>query len=323
MSDQPYISFVVVARNDNYGGDFVCRINTFVKNLITLCEKHNLPSELVVVEWNAPEDRPRLTDAIAWPDVQRKSVHVRIVEVPNEVHKNLPNPERMHLFEYIGKNVGVRRAQGEYILTTNPDTLFNEELIRFLSLRKLSRKRFYRIDRHDVAMPIPVDVPVEVQLQYCEEHVIRIYGYFWSCYNQKTNGRYWRLRQARSLVSYLKSRIRSFPSAPLHSNASGDFILMHREQWFSINGFPELETNGKYHRIDGLAVRMARLSGLRQIILKDPLRLYHQDHSRPEPDRPMSKAVKDAYEKLSKAHKLVTFNNTWGLEKENLPEFFL
>jgi len=322
MQFQPYITFVVVARNDNYGGDFLCRINTFTKNIINLCEKHCLPSELVVVEWNPPQDRPPIKNDISWPDIERKYCTIRIIEVPNEVHKRIPNPEKMHLFEYIGKNVGVRRARGEYILTTNPDTLFSDELIEFLAMRKLSRKCFYRIDRHDVKMPIPVET-VENQLRYCQENVIRIYGYFWSYYDRKTSGRYWRLRQARSLVGYLNSRIRIFPFAPLHSSASGDFLLMHRDRWQIMRGFAELETQGNSQHIDSLAVRMAQLSGLRQIILKYPLRLYHQDHNRPDPDRLMSPAVREAFEELRKARnlrELVTFNNKWGLEEESLTE---
>ena len=323
MGDRPYVSFVVVARNDNYGGDFLSRINVFIGSLITLCEKYSLSSELVIVEWNPPDDRPRLKDAISWPDIRMNSVRIRIIEVPNEAHERLPNPERMRLFEYIGKNVGVRCARGEYIVTTNPDTIFNDDLIKFLALRKLSRKRFYRIDRHDVATPIPVDVPVEVQLQYCKENVIRIFGYFWSCYDRKISGRFWLYRKARSLATYAKARVLHFTLPPAHMGAPGDFLLMHRDQWNIIKGFPELETKGKSHCIDGLGVLMAQFSGLKQVILKRPLRLYHQDHGRADHGWPRSQAVKAAYEKLSKAHKLITFNIKWGLEGENLAELDL
>ena len=320
MPDQPYITFVVVARNDNYGGDFICRINVFVRNIITLCEKHLLPSELLIVEWNPPEDRPRVKDSISWPDIRRNNVQIKIVEVSKDIHKKLNNPERMLLFEYIGKNVGIRRAEGEYILTTNPDTLVSEDLIQFLSLRRLRLDRFYRIDRHDVRTPIPLDVPVERQLQYCRENVIRIHGYFWSCHDPKISGRFWRYRQLRSFAGYVKSSVRHFLRVPPHLNAPGDFILMHRNQWKTIRGFPELETQGKSHHIDSLAVYMARLGGIRQIILKGRLKLYHQDHWRPEPERPMAPAVRHAFEQVKKAKSLdhlAVLNTTWGLEQED------
>ena len=44
------ISFVVTARNDNYGGDFLHRMQVFVNVLLTLCEKHSLNMELVIVD---------------------------------------------------------------------------------------------------------------------------------------------------------------------------------------------------------------------------------------------------------------------------------
>ena len=40
ISDKPYISFVVVARNDNYSGNFLDRMQVFVNVLLTLCGKH-------------------------------------------------------------------------------------------------------------------------------------------------------------------------------------------------------------------------------------------------------------------------------------------
>jgi hypothetical protein len=57
---KPYLSFVIAARNDDYGGNFLHRMQVFVNVLFWLWERHNLDAELVVVEWNPPKDRPRL-----------------------------------------------------------------------------------------------------------------------------------------------------------------------------------------------------------------------------------------------------------------------
>ena len=74
----------------------------------------------------------------------------------------------------IGKNAGIRRARGEFILATNIDILFSSELMEFLAARRLDRDRMYRIDRHDVESEVPENGSVEEQLEYCRTHRIRI-----------------------------------------------------------------------------------------------------------------------------------------------------
>jgi hypothetical protein len=81
----------------------------------------------------------------------------------------------------IAKNVGIRRARGRFVLATNIDILFNDELMRFLKSGGLRPGKMYRIDRTDVDSEVPVDAPVEQQLAYCHAHQIRLacrYGYY-------------------------------------------------------------------------------------------------------------------------------------------------
>ena len=63
----PYLSVVVAARNDDHGGNLLGRMQTFLNAFINQMKRHNLPSELIIVEWNPPEIRPRLVDALKWP----------------------------------------------------------------------------------------------------------------------------------------------------------------------------------------------------------------------------------------------------------------
>jgi len=312
MGRDLYISFVVVGRNDNYGGDFLHRINLFVKVLLTLCEIHSLNSELIIVEWNPPEDRPLLKDAITWPDVLGRHICVRIIQVPKHIHESLPNPAGLFLFEYLGKNVGVRRARGEYVLATNPDVIFSEELIKFIAQRRLSDRCFYRIDRCDVRTPVPAD-SLQAILEHCSSNIFRICTMLGTYQIGQKPSVY---RRIRHLLGYIKN----YPLRPAHVNASGDFFLMCREAWELLRGYPELEKRGKSHQIDGLIVYMAQLRKLRQAIIGNPLRLYHQDHGRPDNGKPRSAAVDAAYKQL-KSGKLNLFNDEhWGLGKDVLPE---
>ena len=170
----PYLSVVATARNDNHGGDLLHRMQTFVNALAAQCVRHRVPSELVLVEWNPPRDRSRLTEALEWPEPS-PWLSARVVTVPPEVHSRLRYAERLPLFQMIAKNVGIRRARGEFVLATNVDLVFSDELMAFLARRPLERSRLYRVDRYD-ADPADLDPrsSVDDQLRACNESLIRI-----------------------------------------------------------------------------------------------------------------------------------------------------
>ncbi len=75
----------------------------------------------------------------------------------------------------MAKNAGIRRARGRFVLATNIDIIFSDELVGFLAERKLEPRRMYRIDRHDVMSDVPID-GIDEQLAYCRthHHLIRI-----------------------------------------------------------------------------------------------------------------------------------------------------
>lgn len=319
MTTSPYVSLIVVARNDNYGGDFLYRLEVFVSSLAFLCAKHRLAAELIVVEWNPPVDRPFLQDALSWEKYASQYLAVRIIQVPPEIHASLPNPAKLHLFEYLGKNVGVRRARGEYILTTNPDVIFNSELVQFLSQRRLRPDCFYRIDRYDVRSPVPLETTVDESCAFCRNNILRRMGRL-GVYGNGNLGMY-DPRRWKSWAVYLKNRVTRYPHDYPHINASGDFFLSYGDNWTRLRGYPEIETQGKPHGIDGLIVHSAQWIGLKQTILSEPLRLYHQDHGRPETSKPFSPTVKELYQRMKATKSASIINNDdWGLAGHDLFE---
>jgi hypothetical protein len=170
---QPYLSIVVTTRNDDHGGSLLRRTQTFVNALLAQCRRHDLAAELVIVEWNPPADRPRLRDALRWP-ADFGPGQVRFIEVPESVHLRYSSAKALPLYQMIAKNVGIRKARGQFILATNIDILFSEELAAHLARRELQGGLMYRIDRYDVMTDVPTDAPVEERLAYCETHVIRV-----------------------------------------------------------------------------------------------------------------------------------------------------
>lgn len=328
-SVQPYISFVVAARNDNYGGNFLHRMQVFVNALFALCYDQELNAELVIVEWNPPEERSRLKDSLVWPK-SMKSEAVHIIEVPAEIHHRLPNSDRIHLFEYIAKNVGIRRARGEYILATNPDLVYSEKLIQFLATNRLSSRCFYRADRYDVFSTVPL-MEVKKQLTFCARHVSRVNtrgGSIDLSHSPLGLGR---------ITLLLQLYVHRFRSAKrrklrledqLHTNTAGDFFLMQRNHWFALHGYPELSTSS---HIDGYICAMALSAGLRQFLLPRKMHSYHQEHERAvdwknieASSRPVTSYhlwVKECQEMLRLKKPKIFNNRDWGLAQENLREY--
>jgi hypothetical protein len=170
----PYVSVVVAARNDDHGGNMLGRIQAFLDSWVGLAKRFDLSSEILVVEWNPPETRPGLADALAWPtDVG--PCRIRFIQVPREVHEQLPNSQTIPLHQMIAKNVGIRRARGRFVLSTNLDIIFSAELMRYFAERGLDNEAMYRIDRHDVAREVPSHRTLDELLEFCRRNTLRVF----------------------------------------------------------------------------------------------------------------------------------------------------
>jgi hypothetical protein len=170
-SGVPYLSVVVTSRNDGHGGNPLARFQAFINCLIAQCRRTGLHTELIIVEWNPPVDQPRLSEVLAWPD--DSPCDVRFVEVPESLHSRLKHADRLPLFQMIAKNVGIRRARGQFVLSTNIDVLLSNELVNHIAAGKLESHTLYRIDRCDVDADVPIDAPLDEMLRYCRSHQLR------------------------------------------------------------------------------------------------------------------------------------------------------
>jgi hypothetical protein len=170
---RPYLSVVVTARNDDHGGNLLGRMQTFVNALLAQAKRHAVPVELLVVDWNPPDEKPPLIEALRWP-ADLGPVEVRFIDVPATLHNTFRHGAALPLYQMIAKNVGIRRARGRFVLATNIDVVFSHELFAFFAERRLEAGCMYRIDRHDAMQDVPVDASIDEQLRYCESHLIRI-----------------------------------------------------------------------------------------------------------------------------------------------------
>ena len=109
------ITAVIISRNDNYGGHLNERATYAINSAI------NTYDEVIYVDWNSP------THSLLWDikdNLQLKGNLKHFVITP-EIASYLTNnnPDVQKCCEVLARNIGIRRATGDYIVSTNIDII--------------------------------------------------------------------------------------------------------------------------------------------------------------------------------------------------------
>ena len=72
----------------------------------------------------------------------------RIISVPAVLHQRFKYADRVQFFQMIAKNVAIRRARGRFVLATNIDIIFSDELMQYIARQQLDPTKMYRVDLH-------------------------------------------------------------------------------------------------------------------------------------------------------------------------------
>ena len=127
----------MAGRNDLYGGgDYFSRMHRCLDSVVPL------GCEIIFVEWNPPQDRPTLIT-----EIQHKGIH--LITVAQDVHSWQHGASLMPMFEYRAKNVGIRRAKGDWILVLNSDIELTEAMRDRLG-KELYCDYIYAAKRHNI-----------------------------------------------------------------------------------------------------------------------------------------------------------------------------
>ena len=264
MSKKPYLSIVVATRNDDHDGSLAHRMRLFFHVLTSQMVKYNMPLEIVIVEWNPPKKRLPLKDVLNLPK-KNNLYEIRIITVPNRIHELFRDSDKLNLFQFISKNVGIRRSRGKFILATNIDILFSDQLLDILSKQNLGENEMLRAIRYDVPDKIREVWSEKKIIAWCKKNKLK--GYFPVGAMPKKNN----LQMFLDRIGVHRTR----PS--LFTNACGDFTLLSREFWYKVQGYPELPVHGV--KIDGLLCYNAYFAGAKERILSRNKCVYHIDHA--------------------------------------------
>lgn len=323
--EKPYLSIIIAGRNDNYGGDFIFRLQNCITWNTELLEKYRVNTEFIIVNWNPIDENLPIDKSVNFIK-KREFVKYKIITVPKNIHLQFCNDSRKHLplFEYIAKNVGIKRSKGEFVLSMNPDILIDEKIIKKIAERKLQIDRFYRADRVDFT-----------NNDINNQTIIWMKGFTYSVkppmfflkFKNKMSC-LWRSNSIKCESFFQRRNWNVYyhnTEYKYHCNVSGDFMMMHKSIWDKLRGHPE-KTYLPLH-IDALMVIISAMGGLKEYIFKKPI--YHQEHKRrfnaTEENNNENRAAylyfQQEAQKMIKKQKPTIYNDkNWGLTNFELKE---
>lgn len=263
MKKNSYISVVVTTRNDNYGENMEQRLRMFVNSLEMYQQKYSDLFELIIVEWNPPDNNLPIHSIIP----ECSALPIRVITVSSEYHNKLGI--KRPLAEWPAKNVGLRRARSPFILIANPDILLSKALVESLAMRNLSENVIYRCDRYDFdGNGINTIEPV----QYTTWAMPRVFKFHGMVGAQST------AVDVNLAESNNQLPTSYFDENTVHTNGAGDFMLIAKDTAIRAGGLYEgIKCQGH-----GDSVSMYRFikENVSHGVFEFPCFVLHHDHDR-------------------------------------------
>jgi hypothetical protein len=282
----PTIGCAIVSRNDNHGG------NLGAKAAYCLNSALETYDEVVYVDWNS-RDGKTLVDEYIYDLFNYGKL--KIVIVTPEQHNRYANGNKISPFNHVtGRNVGLRRLNTDYLVSTNIDEI--QPARKYFDKYLNDETVLTAVARHGLQRGLDDLMP---------------------------------LGSWRDIVSVRdKLTTMSFPQAwPIKMNKDdvwslvafcGDLQLAHRNLWHSIRGFAEFQKGDNY--MDSLLQRKAIEAGYKVQVSYD-IPIYHIDHDRSNAYGEYSLENKSSC--LTKEFVIPPNDENWGLWDYDLKEYVI
>jgi len=269
-------SVILTSRNDNYGGNLHKRTTMALKSLI---ENHD---EVIFVDWKTVNGEGVISNIKH--DLPQTG-KLKYIQVPKEFLKEkYPHIAEYTIIESIGRNIGIRRATNEYIISTNIDIVTTP-----LDDSILKENVFYTVPRRDV------DESFHLSFNDYES----LYKSLWD------NRDGYRAKERFETDNDKWSLI----------NCCGDYQIGHKNVWYQMKGFEESVLFGC--GIDTNVMKKASMYSDIQVLDHYVFHLNHgklgnrdEDESVP-PMSDQNEIIRDFIE--------TTNSENWGMYNEDLP----
>jgi hypothetical protein len=267
---------VLTSRNDDYGGNLHKRTTMALTSLI---EHHD---EVIFVDWKTVNGEGVISNIKH--DLPQTG-KLKYIQVPKEFLKEkYPHIADYTIIESIGRNIGIRRATNDYIISTNIDIVTTP-----IDDSILNENTFYTVPRRDV-----------------DESFHLSFSDYQSLYNSL-----WENRDGYSP----KERFETDDDKWSLINCCGDYQIGHKNVWNQMKGFEESVLFGC--GIDTNVMKKASMYSDIQVLDHYVFHLNHgklgnrdEDESVP-PMSDQNEIIRDFIE--------TTNSENWGMYNEDLP----
>lgn len=276
---------VIPIRNDNYGMFLAERTIQCLNSMIDVFD------EIIVVDWNSPHDVSLLDQIKEYIEPSGK---IRNIVVSKDFVETNMKCAAQPCCEVMARNIGVRRATGEWVVSTNCDIIATP-----FSLAGLSETTMYTARK------------------YCVEEHIHLTHLFSMTTKDK--------------IDLLKTNKHKFNRMMLCSDSPhhrddkyslctgcGDFQMAHKNVWCAVRGFEEA-LKGRNYADSNILGKVFSLSGFSTDIFE--VDLFHLNHdSRPQYRKQLEKTHMNNKEDAFVRYILTENNDSWGFSDIEFPE---
>jgi hypothetical protein len=271
---------VLTSRNDNYGGNLHKRTTMALTSLI---ENHD---EIIFVDWKTKNGEGVISNIKHNLPHTNKLKHVQVSK--EFLKEKYPKIANYSMIESIGRNVGIRRATNDYIISTNIDIVTTPLLDSILK-----EDIFYTVPRRDV-----------------DESFHLSFNDYNSLYESLWNNRDgYRTKERMDNDSDKWSLI----------NCCGDYQIGHKNVWNKMKGFEESILFGC--GIDTNVMKKASFYSSIQVLEHY---IFHLNHGK-SGDRDEDESVPPMSDQNSIIQDFIETTNSenWGMYNEDLPIEFI